>query len=95
LTLYLAMGWMGIFAGVLLGRRHGFSFIKPLLIGGIAYSIGGLLEFLQWMMMIPGVVHAHELFHVAVLMGVFWHWLFIWQFAGWAIDEPTSVVRNS
>ena len=22
-----------------------------------------------------------ELFHVAVLMGVFWHWLLIWQFA--------------
>jgi len=81
LTLYLVMGWLGIFGGVLLERRYGFTFVKPLLIGGVAYSVGGIIEFLQWMIVIPGVIHPHELFHVAVLMGVFWHWVYVWQFA--------------
>jgi len=81
LTFYLTLGWCGIFSGVLLERRYGFNFIKPLLIGGVAYSIGGVVDFLRWLVVLPGVVHAHEVFHVAVLLGVFFHWLFVWQFA--------------
>ena len=81
LVFYLGMGWLGIFGGVQLGRRYGFNFVKPLVFGGLAYSIGAVFEFLQWTVLVPGVIHAHELFHVAVLMGVVWHWLFIWQFA--------------
>jgi channel protein (hemolysin III family) len=81
LTIYLAMGWFGIFSGVLLARRYGFNFVKPLLWGGLAYSVGGVIDLLQWWIVIPGVIHPHELFHVAVLMGAFWHWLFVWQFA--------------
>ncbi len=92
LTFYLTMGWFGSFSGILLARRYGFSFVKPLLIGGIAYSIGAVLEFLQWFTVIPGVVHPHELFHVAVLMGAFWHWLFVWQFAAGKnfLGEPVA-----
>jgi hemolysin III len=82
LTFYLTMGWFGLFSGILLARRYGFAFIKPLLLGGLAYSLGAVIEFRRVMIVIPGVIHPHELFHVAVLMGAFWHWLFIWQFAG-------------
>jgi len=96
LTFYLAMGWFGLFSGTLLARRYGFNFIKPLLIGGIAYSVGAVIEFLRVIVVIPGVIHPHELFHVAVLMGAFWHWLFIWQFAGGdkAADARASVPRG-
>lgn len=95
LTLYLAMGWCGIFVAIALARRYGFNFVKPLLIGGVAYSIGALFEFLQWFTLVPGVIHAHEMFHVAVLMGAFWHWLFIWQFAAGprpATPTPTAEI---
>jgi channel protein (hemolysin III family) len=81
LTFYLTMGWFGLGSGIQLGRRYGFNFIKPLLLGGVAYSVGALIEFLRVMVIVPGVIHPHELFHMAVLMGAFWHWLFIWQFA--------------
>jgi channel protein (hemolysin III family) len=93
LTLYLMLGWFGLFAVIALGRRHGFTFVKPLLIGGIAYSIGGVIEYSQWFYFVPGVIHSHELFHIAVLMGAFWHWLFIWQFAagGRFVQEPPAV----
>ena len=65
----------------MLARRYGIQFIKPLLYGGIAYSIGAVIEYNQWLVIVPGIILSHEVFHIAVLMGAFWHWLFIWQFA--------------
>jgi channel protein (hemolysin III family) len=81
LTFYLALGWLGGLSVVLLWRRFGFAFVRPLLLGGVAYSVGATMEFLGWLVVVPGVVHAHELFHLAVLAGALLHYRFIWQFA--------------
>jgi channel protein (hemolysin III family) len=81
LLLYLSMGWFGAVSGTVLWLRHGWAFIAPLFWGGVAYSIGGLLEFLQWPTLIPRVVGPHELFHVGVLVGAALHWKFVYQFA--------------
>ena len=81
LSFYLALGWFGVFSAVLLARRYGFGFIRPLVWGAVAYSAGGVMEFLRWPTPWPGVVHAHEVFHVAVLIGATCHWRFIWRFA--------------
>ncbi len=94
LTLYLAMGWFGAYLGVLLGRRYGFNFVKPLFIGGVAYSIGAIVDFTKFLIVIPGVVHPHELLHIAVLMGAFWHWLFIWQFAAGRTPRSRVPLEN-
>jgi hemolysin III len=81
LTFYLTLGWFGGVTAVLLGRRYGFAFVQPLLLGGVVYSVGGAMEFHGWPEVIPRVVHPHEVFHLAVLGGAFLHWLFVWQFA--------------
>ena len=94
LCLYLILGWFGAFAGVLLAQRYGFSFIAPLLLGGVAYSIGGLLDIFGWPVVVSGVIHPHEVFHVAVLAGVFCHLLFIWQFAAGS-PEPHFLQGSS
>jgi channel protein (hemolysin III family) len=88
LALYLTQGWIGIFGAVILARRYGFLFIRPLVLGGVAYSLGGIMELRGWLIVIPGWVHAHELFHIAVLFGALFHWRFIWQFA----DGETPVI---
>ena len=81
LALYLTMGWFGAYGGILLGRRYGMRFIAPMLWGGVAYSIGAVFEELGWFVVVPGVVHPHEIFHIAVLAGAVCHWYFVWQFA--------------
>ena len=81
LSFYLTLGWFGVFATVLLARRHGFTFIRPLLWGGIAYSIGGAIDYARWPTIIPRVVESHDVFHIAVLVGAVYHWLFIRRFA--------------
>ena len=77
LMVYLALGWVGVISGVALWRRHGFSFMRTLLLGGLAYTVGAIVEYLRWPILIEGVVGPHELFHVAVILGISFHWWFI------------------
>ncbi len=81
LSFYLTLGWFGSVSAVFLVRRYGLDFMKPLLWGGIAYSVGGIVDLMKWPTVIPHVIDAHGVFHVAVLTGALFHWRFIWQFA--------------
>jgi channel protein (hemolysin III family) len=80
-AIFLVMGWGGLVSCILLSRRFGFSFVKPLLWGGVAYTLGVLVLGLKWPVLIPGVVGAHELWHFAVLIGLALHWNFVFRFA--------------
>ena len=88
LVLYLGMGWIGLFGGTALWRRHGYSFIAPIFWGGVAYSVGAIMEFLRWPTLIAGVIQPHEVFHVAVLIGLALHWSFIYGIADGRLSPP-------
>jgi channel protein (hemolysin III family) len=94
LSLYLGMGWLGVISGGELWRRHGGAYVRPLLGGGVAYTAGGLLEFLRWPVLVPGVVGPHELFHLLVLLGAALHWVFVYRFACGTVP-PRRAVRGS
>jgi channel protein (hemolysin III family) len=80
-SLYLLMGWAGVFTGVILWYRYGYRFVRPLVWGGLAYTAGAVLDFLRGPVLIPGVFGSHELFHLFVLAGLVCHWCFVFQFA--------------
>lgn len=77
LAIYLSLGWMGIISGVAIVNLYGFTFVKPLLYGGLAYTAGALIEFFWQPQLIPGVIGPHECFHIAVLIGITCHFVFI------------------
>ncbi len=81
LAMYLAMGWAGLYTVFLLWRRFGFEFILPAVYGGLAYSVGAVFENLHLPILLPGVIQWHEVFHVAVLIGLGFHWAFVFQIA--------------
>jgi len=89
--LYIGMGWLGLFSGISLTRRFGFHFVQPLAWGGLAYTVGAVLEGLRWPVLLAGVVQWHEMLHVAVLIGLCCHWSFIYQIA----DGHVNVARLS
>lgn len=90
--MYLAMGWLGLISIILVYRRRGLSFVSPVILGGLAYTIGAGIELGVTRPLVRGVIRAHEIFHVAVLIGLFCHWLFMWRIAELpAIDEPVLV----
>lgn len=77
LMFYLGLGWVAVFSACLTHRLHGYKIIQPLVSGGLAYTAGASLEFFQLPVLIYGVIGPHELFHVAVIAGIAWHWQFV------------------
>jgi hemolysin III len=95
LAFHLALGWSGIAVTMDVWRRYGFAFVRPLLVGGLITSAFAVAQLFGWPVLIPHVVHAHEVFHVAVLVGSIFHWRFIWQFANWDMkSSPPASARR-
>lgn len=81
LTMYLGLGWFGVVSAAALARLYGWRRLSQVLWGALAYTAGALAEFLRWPAPWPGVVGAHEIFHLAVLAGIACHWAFITRIA--------------
>ncbi len=47
--------------------------------GGLAYTLGAIIDAINFPILILGYLGPHELFHLAVLLGVGFHWTFIIQ----------------
>ncbi len=88
--LYLAFGWCGLVTTTLLYRHYGAWSIRLLVSGGLAYSVGALLDYHRLPTLVNGVVGPHELFHLAVLVGIFLHWLFIRNIVMGALIPPEA-----
>lgn len=95
LALYLGMGWIGLGSGLALWRRFNFAFVEPILWGGVAYSVGAVMEFLHWPVLIPGVLQWHEVFHIAVLIGLAFHWSFIYAIADGRLAPRPRAPHNA
>lgn len=77
--LYLAMGWAAIFCYLEIARRLTHRPLRLILAGGILYTVGALINLLEWPVFWPGVFGAHELFHLFVMAGSFCHFVFMLQ----------------
>jgi channel protein (hemolysin III family) len=96
LLMYLGLGWLGVISTVALARSFGVRFVLPLVWGALAYTFGALADFANWPTLIPGVVGPHEIFHLAVIAGVSFHWAFISSIASGrraeALDAEIAVL---
>jgi channel protein (hemolysin III family) len=91
LAMYLGMGWIGLVSMVGLWRSRGFASIIPLLLGGLAYTVGALIDGAELPPLITGIVRSHEIFHIAVIVGLACHWRFIWGVAElYPLEPPTQ-----
>jgi channel protein (hemolysin III family) len=77
LLLYLAFGWVGALSSLMVARVHGARMVRPLLVGGIIYTIGGAASVVGTPPLVPGYLGHHEMFHLAVLAALYVHWQFM------------------
>ena len=91
LSFYLGLGWMGVISGVKYSRDHGWHDARLIAFGGLSYSIGAILEFARWPVLIDGVIGPHEIFHVFIIIGAGCFWLFIYERAGHPIISKLVV----
>jgi hemolysin III len=75
--LYLLLGWIG--AIVLPFAAHRFTVVQIVLMvtGGLSYTIGAILFWLQRPALAPMVFGYHELWHVLVVVGSACHYVLI------------------
>lgn len=79
-SLYLSMGWAGAGSILSLSLRHGWGKTLPLILGGLAYSVGAVVD-MSVDDAVPRWLGGHEVFHVCVLLGLALHWRYIWTIA--------------
>ncbi len=96
LSLYLGLGWIGILSAYFIVKAYGKKEVLYLFLGGLAYTIGAVLEFLRWPSFFDGVINAHDFFHIFVIIGASLHWYLIYQRADWPIykDQTFLVYHN-
>lgn len=78
-TIYIAMGWLAVIAVYPIWNALGSAGLFWLALGGVLYTIGGVLYALKW----PGRDNprfgCHEIFHVFILLGSVAHFLLMYQ----------------
>lgn len=94
LTLYLALGWAGLFTAYALHRIVGLKPLMPIIVGALAYTTGALIDVAPLTPLLPGVIRAHEVFHLFVLAGVAAHWIYIRRITVYAPVTDLYSVRS-
>lgn len=82
LLMYLLQGWTGLFSAYMIWRRHGLGYVVLPFCGGVVFSVGGVIEAAERLILIPHVVGSHEVFHLTVLLGMSCFWISIFDAVG-------------
>lgn len=72
-SIYLAMGWMAVFAIIPLSQVMNSAAMGLLLLGGLFYTIGGILYAVKWPFPNNPRFGCHEIFHLFILGGSVLH----------------------
>ena len=75
--LYVTAGWLGVVAGLPMSDWFALVPLVLLVLGGILYTIGGVIYGLRRPDPFPSVFGYHEVFHVLVIAGSVLHYTLI------------------
>ena len=94
-TIYLVLGWSAVALYRHLRRTRPAGEVDLMVEGGLYYSIGAVVNLARWPDPWPGVVGAHEIFHVLVLAGALAHYLLIYRLLGPTPDRSVATNRRA
>ena len=92
LSFFLGLGWMGFLTFWFMYKLHSKKLVFYLISGGLFYTIGAICEFLNWPIIREGIVGAHEVFHIFVILGALMHWLLIYKIAKFPISSQINIL---
>jgi hemolysin III len=84
-SLYIAMGWVAVLAMPTFLERLPWQAIATLVLGGLLYTIGGVIYARKRPDPFPRVLGFHEVFHLLVIAGSVAFAVVIWV---WALPYP-------
>jgi hemolysin III len=77
---YIVMGWAAVFVIVPLYNAVGLAAIIWLVVGGLFYTIGGIIYALKKPNFIPNWLGFHEVFHLLIILGTMSHFLMVYLY---------------
>jgi len=75
--IYLGMGWMAVFIVPSLWSAHRWDVLFWLVLGGVIYTVGGIIYGTKRINPVPGVFGFHEIWHLFVLGGSSAHFIMV------------------
>lgn len=91
LKMYLAQGWFGLFSAIMIFRSYGYRQIILPVCGGVVFTIGGVIEANEGIVLISNWFGAHEVFHLAVLLGMWCFWKYVYNNTSDAIEPAVEL----
>ncbi|MEI4768286.1 hemolysin III family protein [Psychrobacillus sp. FJAT-51614] len=79
-ALYIGMGWIIVFLAVPLTEKIGTQGIFYLVLGGVLYTIGGIIYGLKPKIAFISKLGFHEIFHIFILLGTLCHFICVFLF---------------
>lgn len=79
-ALYIAMGWIVVFFSSSLAPIIGKTGMVMLVIGGVFYTVGGIIYWLKPKILSFNYMGFHEIFHIFILLGSLFHFICIYGY---------------
>ncbi|MDP4164757.1 MAG: hemolysin III family protein [Bacillota bacterium] len=79
-AIYIVMGWMIVFVASPLSRVINLEGLSLLILGGIFYTIGGVIYGIKPAFLKSKYLGYHEIFHVFILLGTLAHFLCVYVY---------------
>ena len=76
--LYIALGWVAVFALPMLLHNFGVATLVLVAAGGLVYTLGALAYAFKRPNPYPGTFGFHEVFHLCTLVAAICHYIAIW-----------------
>lgn len=76
--LYLLLGWVAVWFIVPIMNGAGVAAMVLLVVGGLLYSVGGVLYALKWPNPWPTTFGHHEFFHACTAVAAICHYIAMW-----------------
>ena len=92
--IFLLMGWIGAVSAYLRWKKYHWRAIGPVVVGGLCYTIGALMNTFDWPVFIGKVWGPHETFHLLVLAGLGVHWAFVWSIADGSFQRRAEEFKS-
>ena len=74
MTMYITIGWLGGILAVWLIPIIGYDGLGVFILGGVGYTVGGVVYTTEQPNPIPGKFGFHEIWHIAVIVGAGFHY---------------------
>lgn len=79
-AIYIGMGWMIIFLAPTLAESLGSTGLLYLILGGISYTIGGIIYGVKPNIPFIKKLGFHEIFHIFILLGTWCHFICVYAY---------------